>query len=233
MRDSRLVAAGTLERTIGGMPVPMTEPPFTTRRTIYGYIDRVNLDPLYATFNFPSPEATAPERPQTMVPQQALFAMNHPFVIDQSRRLAGLPEFAALSASGRMQQGVIHNNDLVANLPFLRVNGNGSIDIAGETLDYTLEVRVLGTPGLDSSALHNTTIPVRITGSLTEPRVRPDVRAVLEGQAREALQRQEQQAREALERREQEARDRAKQELEEEKERAKDRLRDRLRDGRG
>lgn len=93
MRDALLATSGTLDRAVGGKPVPLSEQPFTTRRTLYGFIDRVNLDPLYATFNFPAPDATAPERPETLVPQQALFAMNHPFVIEQARQLVKLPEF--------------------------------------------------------------------------------------------------------------------------------------------
>jgi hypothetical protein len=48
----------------------------------------VNLDPIFSTFDFASPDAATPQRPQTLVPQQALFAMNHPFVIEQARSLA-------------------------------------------------------------------------------------------------------------------------------------------------
>lgn len=89
MRDSMLAASGQIDLTVGGPSVHLSEEPFTTRRTLYGYIDRVDLDPLFKTFDFPSPEAAATQRSTTTVPQQALFAMNHPFVVEQSRALIG------------------------------------------------------------------------------------------------------------------------------------------------
>src|SRR5262249_40486309 len=39
------------------------------------------------TFDFASPDTTSPQRHETTVPQQALFLMNSPFVIEQARHL--------------------------------------------------------------------------------------------------------------------------------------------------
>ena len=88
MRDSLLAVAGTLDPTAGGPSVAITDPPFPTRRTVYGFIDRQNMDGLYRTFDFPVPDATSPKRFVTMVPQQALFLLNSPFLEEQARRLA-------------------------------------------------------------------------------------------------------------------------------------------------
>jgi len=88
MRDSVLAVAGALGPTFGGPPTPITEPAFSTRRTLYGFIDRQNLDGDYRTFDFAAPDATSPRRFVTTVPQQALFLMNSPFLHDQARRLA-------------------------------------------------------------------------------------------------------------------------------------------------
>ncbi|QEH34226.1 Planctomycete cytochrome C [Aquisphaera giovannonii] len=88
MRDSVLAAAGTLDRTMGGPSIMLGEPPLTTRRTIYGFVDRQNLDGLFRTFDFAIPDATSPKRFVTTVPQQALFLMNSPFVQEQATRLA-------------------------------------------------------------------------------------------------------------------------------------------------
>lgn len=93
MRDAMLVAGGEIDLSLGGKPEDLTAEPFTTRRTIYGFIDRVNLDPIFSTFDFATPDQSTPERAETMVPQQALFAMNHPFVIEQARKLADSSEF--------------------------------------------------------------------------------------------------------------------------------------------
>ncbi|WP_406696569.1 PSD1 and planctomycete cytochrome C domain-containing protein [Singulisphaera sp. Ch08] len=88
MRDALLAVSGRLDRTLGGRSIDLTATPFTTRRTVYGYIDRQNLDGVYRTFDFASPDATSPRRYVTTVPQQALFLMNSPFVIEQARELA-------------------------------------------------------------------------------------------------------------------------------------------------
>ena len=88
MRDSVLAVAGTLDTTMGGPSVALQEPPLPTRRTVYGFIDRQNLDGVYRTFDFAVPDATSPKRFVTTVPQQALFLMNSPFVQQQASKLA-------------------------------------------------------------------------------------------------------------------------------------------------
>jgi hypothetical protein len=88
LRDSVLAVSGSLELAQAGPSVPINEPPFPPRRTVYGFIDRQNLDGVYRTFDFSVPDATSPKRFITNVPQQALFLMNSPFVQDQARELA-------------------------------------------------------------------------------------------------------------------------------------------------
>jgi hypothetical protein len=88
LRDSILAVSGSLDRSAGGPPVAISEPPFPPRRTLYGFIDRQNLDGTYRTFDFAVPDATSPRRFVTTVPQQALFLMNSPFILEQARRLA-------------------------------------------------------------------------------------------------------------------------------------------------
>jgi Protein of unknown function (DUF1553) len=88
MRDSILAVTGALDPAMRGRPVTITEAPFLPRRTVYGFIDRQNLDGLYRTFDFAVPDATSPRRFVTTVPQQALFLMNSPFLHEQSRRLS-------------------------------------------------------------------------------------------------------------------------------------------------
>jgi hypothetical protein len=47
---------------------------------------------MFRTFDFASPDATMSQRFATSVPQQALFMMNSPFVIDQTKKVAARPE---------------------------------------------------------------------------------------------------------------------------------------------
>jgi mono/diheme cytochrome c family protein len=95
MRDAMLMASGDLDTAVGGRSVSLSTEPFSARRTLYGFIDRLNLDPMFTTFDFASPDVTAAERPTTMVPQQALFAMNHPFVIERARAICRGEDFLA------------------------------------------------------------------------------------------------------------------------------------------
>ncbi|HEY5313479.1 MAG TPA: DUF1553 domain-containing protein, partial [Pirellulales bacterium] len=88
VRDSLLAVAGNLDRKLGGRPVKLTTEPFSHRRTIYGLVDRQDLADVFRVFDFPSPDTSADSRPQTTVPQQALFVMNSPFVLEQARQLA-------------------------------------------------------------------------------------------------------------------------------------------------
>ena len=49
---------------------------------------------MFRAFDFASPDQSAERRPRTTVPQQALFSMNAPFVIEQAKALAARPEVA-------------------------------------------------------------------------------------------------------------------------------------------
>lgn len=105
MRDTLLAISGGLDQTIGGRAVEMTTEPFTVRRTVYGFVERQNLPGLFRTFDFASPDTTSPQRFSTTVPQQALFLMNSPFVIERARGLLARPEVkAAVSDEQKIQQ---------------------------------------------------------------------------------------------------------------------------------
>jgi mono/diheme cytochrome c family protein len=88
LRDAVLAVAGRLDTVMGGRSVDVFAAPFSTRRTVYGFIDRQNLPGVLRSFDFASPDATTPARHQTTVPQQALFLMNSPFVLEQAEHLA-------------------------------------------------------------------------------------------------------------------------------------------------
>jgi hypothetical protein len=87
LRDGILQASGDLDLKTGGRPVDITKHPTTPRRTLYGFIDRQNLPSVFRTFDFASPDAHCPHRFENTVPQQALYLMNSPFIVGQSRKL--------------------------------------------------------------------------------------------------------------------------------------------------
>ena len=88
MRDGMLQVSGELDLTMHGPSQKLHSKPYSKRRAVYGYIDRQNISPTLNSFDFANPNIHAPQRVETTVPQQALFAFNHPFVIDMSVTLA-------------------------------------------------------------------------------------------------------------------------------------------------
>ncbi|MGC1273819.1 MAG: PSD1 and planctomycete cytochrome C domain-containing protein [Planctomycetaceae bacterium] len=94
MRDATLAVAGRLDPALDGRPIELFETN-SPRRTIYGYVNRNDLPGVWRSFDFPSPDASIAERPETTVPQQALFGMNSPFIIGQAKALAARPEVSS------------------------------------------------------------------------------------------------------------------------------------------
>ncbi|MEO6568996.1 MAG: DUF1549 and DUF1553 domain-containing protein, partial [Opitutaceae bacterium] len=98
MHDSLLAIAGTLELSLGGKSIPIGSEDFATRRAVYTYIDRRNPAEILTQFDFPSPNVPTGKRYMTIVPQQSLFMMNSPLVIETARKLTHRPEFLAVAS---------------------------------------------------------------------------------------------------------------------------------------
>ncbi len=96
MRDSLLAISGRLEHRDGGRPIDITDP-LSRCRTVYGLVDRQSLPGMFRAFDFASPDQSVERRPRTMVPQQALFALNSPFVIEQAKGLMLRSEVTAVT----------------------------------------------------------------------------------------------------------------------------------------
>jgi len=88
MRDAMLAVAGALDTTMGGRPIDLFAEPAIPRRTVYGFINRDVIPSMFSTFDMSDPSACTARRPKTTVPQQALFALNSNYVIEQAGHLA-------------------------------------------------------------------------------------------------------------------------------------------------
>jgi AsmA protein len=79
-------------------------------------------------------------------------------------------DFSELSASFRIADGVARSDDLDLKSPFLRIGGEGAIDIGKGRIDYTARATVAetskGQGGAELAALKGVTVPVRLTGPL-------------------------------------------------------------------
>lgn len=87
-RDAMLDAADSLDRRVGGPPLQLLGESLIPRRTLYGFIDRMDVAPLLTTFDFPSPSVSSPLRESTTVPPQSLYLMNHGLIFEIASRIA-------------------------------------------------------------------------------------------------------------------------------------------------
>ncbi len=88
-------------------------------------------------------------------------------------------DFAQLSGSFNIKNGIVDNQDLFMISPLLRVTGKGTVNLVSKTMDYAVKPRVVGTlKGQGGSMLRKgLTIPLRITGPFSAPKIRPEINA--------------------------------------------------------
>ena len=90
--------------------------------------------------------------------------------------------FAAFRMSAQIANGIATTRDLVVSSPVLKVTGQGSTNLAAKTLDFALLADTLRMAG-DTPIQ----IPVKVTGNIADPTVRPDVEALAKSQLRQKL----------------------------------------------
>jgi AsmA protein len=100
-------------------------------------------------------------------------------------RAPGVPKttFEALSGSAVLTNGVLRNDDLLADLTYLKAKGKGTLALDTLAVDYRIVTEVYKLPA-DATAtgladLKAAEIPVTITGTLADMKVRPDVEGYL------------------------------------------------------
>ena len=103
-------------------------------------------------------------------------------------------KFSSVTATGVVTDGVMSNDDFVADLPFMQLTGNGDVDLPAGTVDYNLRARVYKKPEVmeDATAeeiedFTKTVIPLKVSGPLTAPKVRPDIEELLRTRVEEEV----------------------------------------------
>ncbi len=104
LRDAMLATTGQIDLQVGGDSVRILQPPYPPRRTLYAYIDRLDLPGVFRAFDFANPDTHVPQRSTTTVPQQGLFLLNNEFIFNIAKRYA-----ETLSS-----QFVVEDNDSLA-----------------------------------------------------------------------------------------------------------------------
>jgi hypothetical protein len=136
LRDSLLAIAGRLDEKMGGPSVSITDPPFSTRRSVYGFIERQNLPAFFRTFDFANPNTHTPERVLTTAPQQALFLMNSPFAIEQALYLGRRSEQADGTSNKEGSGGSINEVRRAIRLFRCALGREPSIDELTDALEF-------------------------------------------------------------------------------------------------
>ena len=95
-RDGLLNVSGAIDLTMGGRPLQLTGGEANYRRTVYALVDRRDLNEMFKTFDFPSPDSTASQRFTSTVSQQALFMLNSPMLADLAHRIVSRKEFNSI-----------------------------------------------------------------------------------------------------------------------------------------
>jgi hypothetical protein len=104
LRDGLWFVSGGLDTALYGPSVDLAQSPLSPRRALYALIDRQNLPGAMRTFDFASPDTHSPQRYSTTVPQQALFLLNHPLLLDRATALAAHPAAQNPEPARRIEQ---------------------------------------------------------------------------------------------------------------------------------
>lgn len=111
-------------------------------------------------------------------------------------------DFSELSASFKIANGVAHNDDLVAKSPFLRLAGNGDIDIGNSQLNYLFKAAVVGTAagqgGKEVDALKGLTVPVRVSGPFEKPSFKLELANLVNDAAKARIEEKKQEVQQKL-----------------------------------
>ncbi len=94
-------------------------------------------------------------------------------------------DFSELTATFDIKNGVAHNDDLAMKAPILRLakgDSRGDIDIGNESINYlakpTIVKSLKGQEGADLDSLAGFAIPVKITGTFSNPKYGMDFAAI-------------------------------------------------------
>jgi len=88
-------------------------------------------------------------------------------------------QFKAFAGSATLAEGMVHNDDLRVDMDYLKANGKGTLNIATQAIDYRVVAEIYKLPaesaGSEMADLKALEIPIAITGTLADIKVRPDL----------------------------------------------------------
>ncbi|MFA6699936.1 MAG: AsmA family protein, partial [Thiomicrospira sp.] len=102
--------------------------------------------------------------------------------------------FSSLIAKASIVNGIVSTQALSAQAPFMRIEGNGQVNLPQDSLDFLVRTSIVATAkgqgGDDLADLNGLTIPIKLSGSLTGPKVSLDLASLMEEKAKQEIQKQ-------------------------------------------
>ena len=103
----------------------------------------------------------------------------------------GRTAFRTLKGSATITDGVLNNPDFIMEMDYLKVVGSGTLDLNSQKLDYKLQTNLYKIPpdnaGAEMQDLKAAEIPVRVSGTLADMKVRPDFDALVKAEAKQKV----------------------------------------------
>ena len=104
-------------------------------------------------------------------------------------------DFKQLSATAIVAEGILKNDDFLAVMPRMRLRGKGQLNMSSSDINYFVDADILESKSAASSSsaeltldeLVGATIPMKITGTLFEPKIRPDVAGYIRKEAEDRV----------------------------------------------
>lgn len=98
--------------------------------------------------------------------------------------------FTRLRGTAQVESGALRSDDLAIDLQYLRVAGRGRLDLASKALDGKLDATVLKIPAdaADMREAVDFTVPVKVSGTLDEPVLRPDVAGLAKARLKQEVE---------------------------------------------
>ncbi|MFW2404040.1 MAG: AsmA family protein [Gammaproteobacteria bacterium] len=88
-------------------------------------------------------------------------------------------QITALGFAGQLADGVLRSEKLVAEIPFIRIQGGGAFDLLQNNLDYKLQAKMLSRPNFpeadDLADLEKVAIPIIVKGDPSSPTIGIDL----------------------------------------------------------
>ncbi|MDG6773240.1 AsmA family protein [Thiomicrorhabdus sp. ZW0627] len=101
-------------------------------------------------------------------------------------------DFSSLIGEVAITNGVVDTKKLLAQAPYMRINGSGKVNLVKEDMDYLVKTKIVasdkGQGGEDLKDLNGLTIPIKLKGALTGPKVSLDLGSLLEQKAKQEVE---------------------------------------------